>query len=38
MENQIMKVADIQLVYKSTLKAFFRPKITKSQDAIEVLK
>ena len=38
MENQIMRVADVQLVFKSTLKVFFRSKITKSQDAIEVLK
>ena len=33
-----MRVAEVQLVYKSTLKASLRPKITKSQDAFEVLK
>ena len=33
-----MKVAEVQLVYKSKLKAFLKPKITKSQDAFEVLK
>ena len=38
MDNQIIRVADVQLVSKSTLKAFLRSKITKSQDAIEVLK
>ena len=38
MENQIMRVAEVQLVYKSTLKASLRPKITKSQDAFKVLK
>ena len=33
-----MRVTEVQLVYKSTLKASLRPKITKSQDAFEVLK
>lgn len=38
MENQIMQVAEVQLIYKSKIKASLRPKITKSQDAFEVLK
>lgn len=38
MENQIMHVAEVQLIYKSTVKASLRPKITKSQDAFTVLK
>ncbi|WP_026896806.1 JAB domain-containing protein [Daejeonella oryzae] len=38
MENQIMQVAEVQLIYKSKVKASLRPKITKSQDAFEVLK
>ena len=38
MENQIMRVAEVQLVYKSTLKASLRPKINSSKDAFEVLK
>ena len=38
MESQIMRVAEVQLVYKSTLKASLRPKINSSKDAFEVLK
>ena len=38
MENQIMRVAEVQLVYKSTIKASLRPKINSSRDAFEVLK
>ena len=38
MENQIMGVAEVQLVYKSTLKASLRPKINSTIEASEVLK
>lgn len=38
MENQIMQVAEVQLIYKSKVKASLRPKITKSHDAFQVLK
>ena len=33
-----MQVAEVQLIYKSKVKASLRPKITKSQDAFQVLK
>ncbi len=37
MENQNMKVAEVQLVYKTTVKASERPKIITSNDAYLVL-
>jgi DNA repair protein RadC len=38
MENQIMTVAEVQLIYRTTVKASSRPKINSSKDAFEVLK
>ncbi|NEU09777.1 JAB domain-containing protein [Flavihumibacter sp. R14] len=38
MENQIMTVAEVQLIYRSTVKSSLRPKINSSRDAFEVLK
>ena len=36
--NKLSKVAEVQLVYKSKVKASERPKITKSADAFTLLK
>ena len=38
MEQTTRKVAEVQLIYKSKVKASQRPKITTSKDAFEVLK
>jgi len=38
MEQTLFEVAEVQLIYKSKVKASLRPKITKSADAFEVLK
>ncbi len=38
MEQTTWEVAEVQLIYKSKVKASERPKITKSADAFEVLK
>lgn len=38
MEQSLFEVAEVQLIYKSKVKASLRPKITKSADAFEVLK
>jgi DNA repair protein RadC len=38
MEQNLFTVAEVQLVYKSKVKASERPKITNSQDAFKVLK
>lgn len=38
MEQTTWEVAEVQLIYKSKIKASERPKITKSADAFEVLK
>ncbi len=38
MEQTTWKVAEVQLIYKSKVKASQRPKITTSKDAFEVLK
>jgi DNA repair protein RadC len=38
MDIQTFKVAEVQLIYKSKVKASLRPTITKSADAFEVLK
>ena len=37
MENQIMHVAEVQLIYRTTVKASLRPKINTSRDAFQVL-
>ena len=38
MEQTLFEVAEVQLIYKSKVRASLRPKITKSADAFEVLK
>jgi DNA repair protein RadC len=38
MDTQTFEVAEVQLIYKSKVKASLRPKITKSTDSFEVLK
>jgi DNA repair protein RadC len=38
MEQNLFTVAEVQLIYKSKVKASERPKITKSSDAFQVLK
>ena len=38
MEQNLFTVAEVQLIYKSKIKASERPKITKSSDAFQVLK
>jgi DNA repair protein RadC len=38
MEQTTWEVAEVQLIYKSKVKASERPKITKSSDAFQVLK
>jgi DNA repair protein RadC len=37
-EKQLFEVAEIQLSYKSKVKASLRPKITSSMDAFQVLR
>jgi DNA repair protein RadC len=38
MDTEILKVAEVQLIYKSKIKASLRPKITKSADAFQALR
>ena len=38
MENQIMQVAEVQLIYKSKVKASLRPKVNSSKDVYNVFK
>jgi DNA repair protein RadC len=37
-QNKLYEVAEIQLSYKSNVKASLRPKVTSSRDAYEILK